>query len=141
MILNKDKRSFYDENKILCKINYLIIFLFNTKKTKKKIFLIMQGLVITFIIFYFHCYNAAYVKKTGDQKIEIGLGNYVKALARNASSNLAIDIYYESKCPDSARFINEQLDKALPLFADYVDFRLVPFGKANVKYIFLFLNK
>lgn len=135
MNLNKDKKS-DDKDKVLCKIQYFALI--QTKNKKKRIFLIMQGFIITILICYLHIYDAAYVKKIGEEKVELGLGKYIKAFARNTSSSLAIDIYYESKCPDSARFINQQLDKALPLFSDYVNFRLVPFGKANVKKNFNF---
>lgn len=46
---------------------------------------------------------------------------------------LQLAVYYESLCPDSARFIVEQLQplKRSPL-GKYVDVTLVPFGKANV---------
>lgn len=46
---------------------------------------------------------------------------------------LQLAVYYESLCPDSARFIAEQLHplKRTPL-GKYVDVTFVPFGKANV---------
>lgn len=46
---------------------------------------------------------------------------------------LNVAVYYESLCPDSARFIVEQVQPLMrgPL-GKYVDVTLVPFGKANV---------
>lgn len=57
---------------------------------------------------------------------------------------LQLAVYYESLCPDSARFIVEQLHplKRSPL-GKYVDVTLVPFGKANVskQYIYTFVRQ
>lgn len=46
---------------------------------------------------------------------------------------LHLAVYYESLCPDSVRFIADQLHPLMrtPL-GKYVDVTLVPFGKANV---------
>jgi len=48
------------------------------------------------------------------------------------AQRLRVDVYYESLCPDSARFINDQLYPAKrgPL-GKYFDVNLVPFGKAS----------
>jgi len=54
------------------------------------------------------------------------------ALTMCRAQRLGINVYYESLCPDSAKFIVEQLQ---PLKAGslgrYLDLTLVPFGKAN----------
>lgn len=58
---------------------------------------------------------------------------YMLASIYSIYFQLNIGVYYESLCPDSARFIVEQLQplKRSPL-GKYVDVTLVPFGKANV---------
>lgn len=64
-------------------------------------------------------------------------------LAAEGSSSRLIDgkinihVYYESQCPDSQLFINNQIDRALEKFSSLVNFILVPFGSANVYIIFL----
>lgn len=49
-------------------------------------------------------------------------------------------MYYESLCPDSARFITEQLHpvKSSPL-GRFLDVKLIPFGKASVS-IYTFID-
>lgn len=52
--------------------------------------------------------------------------------APDAIKRAKVTVFYESKCPDSRRFFNQQL---LPTFAKlhkYLDLDLVPFGKARV---------
>lgn len=44
-----------------------------------------------------------------------------------------MNVYYESLCPDSAKFINEQLYPALQQFRGNVDLKLIPFGKASYR--------
>lgn len=43
---------------------------------------------------------------------------------------LRVGVYYESLCPDSIRFIENQLLPNYEHFADYIDLDFVPFGKA-----------
>ena len=46
-----------------------------------------------------------------------------------------INVYYESLCPDSQKFINYRLKEALLTFKnDVIKVKLIPFGNANVKY-------
>lgn len=45
---------------------------------------------------------------------------------------LNVAVYYESLCPDSLRFINEQLKPNWNSFAPYADLILIPFGKSQV---------
>lgn len=47
-------------------------------------------------------------------------------------SQLHIGIYYESLCPDSIRFIKNQLEPEYRNFADFVDIEFIPFGKSVV---------
>jgi interferon gamma-inducible protein 30 len=43
-----------------------------------------------------------------------------------------ITVYYESYCPDSARFLNGQLTRAFTEVRNITNIELVPFGKASV---------
>ncbi|CAK1582870.1 unnamed protein product [Parnassius mnemosyne] len=43
---------------------------------------------------------------------------------------LHLTVYYESKCPDSKKFILEQLQPTVELLHKYVRLRLIPFGKS-----------
>lgn len=52
-----------------------------------------------------------------------------------SNEQLNIAVFYESKCPDSARFINRALPDAIKFFPSYLNIILVPFGKANVNFI------
>ena len=54
---------------------------------------------------------------------------------RTINGKVNIAVYYESQCPDSRRFINNQLPKAIETFPDLVNIILIPFGKANVSYL------
>ena len=49
--------------------------------------------------------------------------------------NVKISVYYESLCPDSARFITGQLSNAFREVISIVDIKFMPFGKANVNII------
>lgn len=49
-----------------------------------------------------------------------------------------IGVYYESKCPDSRRFINNQVTMVKEKFGNNVNIILFPFGKANVSRLFYF---
>ncbi|XP_068628363.1 GILT-like protein 1 [Battus philenor] len=49
----------------------------------------------------------------------------------NISKKLPVTVYYESKCPDSKKFILEQLQPAIELLHNYVKLRLIPFGKSR----------
>lgn len=42
-------------------------------------------------------------------------------------------VYYESLCPDSAAFINRQLSPAAKDLLQYIDLKLVPFGKSTFR--------
>lgn len=43
---------------------------------------------------------------------------------------LNVEVYLGALCPDSIRFIQDQVYPLFPLVRDYVDFRFIPFGKA-----------
>lgn len=59
--------------------------------------------------------------------------------SRVINDKVIIHVYYESQCPDSRRFIIQQMPRALDTFPNLVEFVLVPFGKANVScYLYLF---
>lgn len=42
-------------------------------------------------------------------------------------------MYYESLCPDSQAFITKQLYPTMQLLKDFVDLKLIPFGKSTYK--------
>lgn len=44
---------------------------------------------------------------------------------------IKMDIYYESLCPDSVRFISQQLAPNYEAFKENLDITFVPFGKSN----------
>lgn len=44
---------------------------------------------------------------------------------------LHVGIYYESLCPDSVRFIENQLAPNYEQFADFIDIDFIPFGKSS----------
>ncbi len=48
-----------------------------------------------------------------------------------------IDVYFESLCPDSKRFITTQLPYVLDDFKNTIQVNLVPFGKASVNLIYI----
>lgn len=44
-----------------------------------------------------------------------------------------MDIYYESLCPDSIKFINSQLRPNYEAFKQNLEITFVPFGKSSVR--------
>lgn len=54
------------------------------------------------------------------------------------TNHFKIEVFYESRCPDSQRFILNQIIEANQIFSYYINFVLVPFGKANVSKIICF---
>ena len=59
--------------------------------------------------------------------------NKLKCQNLKTTSPVKFEINYETICPDSGRFIVNQLSKALKSFtSDQVVFDLVPYGKADV---------
>lgn len=52
-----------------------------------------------------------------------------------------IDIYYESLCPDSVKFINNQLYPNWAQISPYVNLQFVPFGKSKVSNILNTITK
>lgn len=60
--------------------------------------------------------------------------------SKESLEKLNIAVYYESKCPDSKRFINNQITKAIDYFPSLLNIILVPFGKANVNIYFFSFN-
>lgn len=48
---------------------------------------------------------------------------------------LNVQILYESLCPDSIKFIKEQLYPVWSELAPYIDIKFIPFGKSAVSNI------
>ncbi|KXJ73698.1 hypothetical protein RP20_CCG015229 [Aedes albopictus] len=51
----------------------------------------------------------------------------------HAQSKVPVYVYYESLCPDSAKFINEQLYPTVKQFPNNIDLKLIPFGKSSYR--------
>lgn len=49
------------------------------------------------------------------------------------SLQVPVQVYYESLCPDSAAFINKQLSPAAKDLLQYIDLKLIPFGKSSYR--------
>lgn len=45
---------------------------------------------------------------------------------------MVVSVFYESLCPDSIKLVKQQLFPNFEIFQNYVDWELVPFGKAKV---------
>ena len=50
----------------------------------------------------------------------------------NADDKVRLHLYFESKCPDSKEFVNDQLYPTYQKLNSIINLRLVPFGNANV---------
>lgn len=58
-------------------------------------------------------------------------------MAGNAPTNrLNVDVYYESLCPDSIRWIKQQLLPQYDILKDYISVSFIPYGKATVSCVF-----
>lgn len=53
----------------------------------------------------------------------------------NNPSKITVSVYYEALCPDSRRFILEQLLPAYELIPAIIDIDLIPYGKARTKQV------
>ena len=63
----------------------------------------------------------------------VSLTNYCCVVLFYFGLQVPITVYYESLCPDSAKFITEQIYPAVKGdLKDHVDINWVPFGKSNV---------
>ncbi|CAD7092979.1 unnamed protein product [Hermetia illucens] len=51
--------------------------------------------------------------------------------AYSAQKRVKVTILYETLCPDSTKFVTEQLSPNYYHLRNYIDFELVPFGKAK----------
>jgi len=51
---------------------------------------------------------------------------------------LLLEVYMETKCPDTELFVANQLEPAMKVLGDYVDLILYPYGKADVSFNSLF---
>jgi hypothetical protein len=62
--------------------------------------------------------------------------NY-KVNCQSSNTKLNIEVYYETLCPDSKRFINNQVSKIYQnnLLQNITNVILVPYGKASVNHL------
>lgn len=65
--------------------------------------------------------------------VKIALLVTLAVVSSQAQSKVPVYVYYESLCPDSAKFINEQLYPTVKQFPNNIDLRLVPFGKSSYR--------
>ena len=50
----------------------------------------------------------------------------------NADDKVRLNLYFESKCPDSKQFVNDQLYPTYQKLNSIIKFRLIQFGNGNV---------
>ena len=55
---------------------------------------------------------------------------------KTPAEKVVIEVYYESLCPDSQRFITEQLYPTWKTLGKYMEVKFFPFGKASVRPIY-----
>ncbi|KAF9420772.1 hypothetical protein HW555_003120 [Spodoptera exigua] len=55
----------------------------------------------------------------------------LKQVTSDAPQKVIVTIYYESLCPDSKRFILNQLEPSIHTLENYITLEFVPFGKAR----------
>lgn len=65
--------------------------------------------------------------------VKIALLVTLAVVSCHAQSKVPVYVYYESLCPDSAKFINEQLYPTVKQFPNNIDLKLVPFGKSSYR--------
>ncbi len=70
------------------------------------------------------------------------LDSYLRTVANPPlSKRLKITVYYETKCPDSKRFLQEQVRGAIDFYkSTNLRLKLVPYGKASVSLLSNNLN-
>jgi hypothetical protein len=70
------------------------------------------------------------------------LDSYLRTVSNPPlSKRLNITVYYETKCPDSKRFLQVQVRGALDEYkSSKIEFKLVPYGKASVRLRFQKIN-
>lgn len=68
------------------------------------------------------------------------IDSLLRASAADDDKLLHIAVYYESKCWDSKKFINEQVSKAIELVPELFKLYLIPFGNANVNLVIDYLQ-
>ncbi|XP_076645060.1 uncharacterized protein LOC143354682 [Halictus rubicundus] len=59
------------------------------------------------------------------------IGQKPAVTADEVSNKIDVDVYYESLCPDSKRWIRVQLAESYHVIKDYIRLNLIPYGKAT----------
>ncbi len=62
------------------------------------------------------------------------LPTFCLASSNETSNKISIQIYYESLCPDSQNFVEEQLYPAYQALGNYLQIDFKPFGNAQVSF-------
>lgn len=92
-----------------------------------------------FIFIFVFIIMANFIYLSHSTKTRLSNSNYINYSNSSASSKLSnskpihLLVNYETLCPDSERFIVNQLPRAINIFRENLIVQLIPFGKASYK--------
>lgn len=93
--------------------------------TYRLIVFVIMFVLITNFIYFTQCSKLRPSNNENNQTSNAKLIN-------NKSIQLVVN--YETLCPDSQRFIVNQLSKAISIFRNNLNIQLIPYGKASFKF-------